>query len=210
MVAATSVSSSHPPCPSSPLPTGLLRACLAGDPDAWDRLFQLSFPIIYAIARTDFGLHREDAEDVVQMVHLKLYQHLGELRDMACFTPWLRRMAQRTVVDLLRHKEQALSLEALADSGMELSDHASCSASYAADPPDGTDARLAARLDLQRALAFLPPRYREPVIYYLVQGKPQDEIGRLLGRPRSTIATQIQRGLLKLRRYLEGEYRDDR
>jgi RNA polymerase sigma-70 factor, ECF subfamily len=178
----------------------LLGACRTGDPQAWDRLFQESIPLIMAIARTDFGLHREDAEDVVQLVHLKLYEHLDELRDAASFTAWLRRVTRHTIIDLLRHKRQTVSLDALADeTGMELP----------ASPLDelpGMDAGIAIRLDVQRALASLPPLYREPVIQYLVHGKGQDEIGRLLGRPRSTIATQIQRGLEKLRCSLEAGY----
>jgi len=196
--------SSYPSPPraggSTPLTTEQLNACVAGDALAWDRLLQFSVPIIAAIARTDFGLHREDVEDVVQLVHLKLYEHLSELRDPEAFAPWLRRMTRHTIIDLLRQKRQTVSLEALAEeAGVELS--------FPADRhADGTDAAVATRLDLQRALAALPPLYREPVVYYLVQGKRQDEIGDLLGRPRSTVATQIQRGLARLRRSLKEGY----
>jgi RNA polymerase sigma-70 factor (ECF subfamily) len=177
-----------------------LNACVAGDALAWDRLLQISVPIISAIARTDFGLHREDVEDVVQMVHVKLYEHLSELRDPQAFASWLRRMTRHTIIDLLRQKRQTVSLDALAEeSGMEPS-------SPARPDADGTDEAVATRLDMQRALAALPPLYREPVVYYLLQGKAQDEIGDLLGRPRSTVATQIQRGLARLRRSLEDGY----
>jgi RNA polymerase sigma-70 factor, ECF subfamily len=191
---------SMPSTAAAPFSARLLSACRAGDAQAWDRLLQQSIPLIMAIARTDFGLHREDAEDVVQLVHLKLYEHLDELRDAASFTAWLRRVTRHTIIDLLRQKHQTLSLDALAeDTGMELS-------LPALGEVPGVDAGIAIRLDVQRALATLPPLYREPVIQYLLHGKGQDEIGRLLGRPRSTVATQIQRGLEKLRRSLEGGY----
>jgi RNA polymerase sigma-70 factor, ECF subfamily len=191
-----------PPTAAAPFSPRLLSACRAGDPQAWDRLFQASIPLIMAIARTDFGLHREDAEDVVQLVHLKLYEHLNELRDAASFTAWLRRVTRHTIIDLLRQKRQTLSLDALAeDTGMELP-------LPALGEVPGVDAGIAIRLDVQRALASLPPLYREPVIQYLVHGKGQDEIGRLLGRPRSTVATQIQRGLQKLRHCLTSGYGD--
>jgi RNA polymerase sigma-70 factor, ECF subfamily len=186
----------------APFSPRLLSACRVGDPQAWDRLLQESIPLITAIARTDFGLHREDAEDVVQLVHLKLYEHLDDLRDAASFTAWLRRLTRHTIIDLLRQKRQTLSLDALAEeTGMELS-------LPALGEVPGIDTGIAVRLDLQRALASLPPLYREPVIQYLVHGKGQDEIGRLLGRPRSTVATQIQRGLQKLRHCLTSGYGD--
>jgi RNA polymerase sigma-70 factor (ECF subfamily) len=181
-----------------------LKACIAGDRRAWDRLLEASVPIISAIARTDFGLHREDVEDVVQMVHMKLYEHLSTLREPEAFGPWLRRMTRRTIIDLLRQKRQTLSLEALfEEAGVE----PSCPHCAEAD---GTDASVVTRLDVQRALADLPPLYREPVVYYLLQGKAQEEIGDLLGRPRSTVATQIQRGLARLRRALEDGYETGR
>jgi RNA polymerase sigma factor (sigma-70 family) len=58
------------------------------------------------------------------------------------------------------------------------------------------------RMELGRALSRLPDHYRQPIELYLLQGLPQDEVGRRLGRPRSTVATQIERGLNRLRRSL--------
>jgi RNA polymerase sigma factor (sigma-70 family) len=194
-----------PPLGTSAVPPGLLPACLQGDPGAWERLLDTSVPVIRAIARVDFRLGPEDVEDVVQTVHLKLYEHLEELRDTAAFMPWLRRVTRHTIIDFLRQKRQIVSLDALTEeTGREFAepawrDGAGNSAGDAAFA-------LATRLDVQRALNALPALYREPVVYYLLQGKPQDEIGRLLGRPRSTVATQIQRGLEKLRRRLGDAY----
>jgi RNA polymerase sigma-70 factor (ECF subfamily) len=193
-----------PGAASSPLSEEQFAACLAGDSQAWERLLKLSSPIITAIARTDFGLHREDVEDVVQMVHLKLYEHLSALRDPASFGCWLRRMTRHIIIDMLRQKRQTVSLEALVeDTGLEPT-------LPAGSQPEDSDGVIATRLDLRRALASLPPLYREPVVYYLLQGKAQDEIGNLLGRPRSTVATQIQRGLARLRRSLGAGYEDGR
>jgi RNA polymerase sigma-70 factor (ECF subfamily) len=60
------------------------------------------------------------------------------------------------------------------------------------------------RMDLDQALARLPALYQEPIRLHVLQGLPQDEVGRRLGRPRSTVATQIERGLHRLRRTLPG------
>jgi RNA polymerase sigma factor (sigma-70 family) len=68
--------------------------------------------------------------------------------------------------------------------------------------PDAEDAyeQVLLRMDLERALSRLPDRYRRPIELHVLQGMPQDEVGRRLGRPRSTVATQIERGLHRLRR----------
>lgn len=201
-VAATSATPTFSRTAASPLTAEDLAACLAGDRRAWDRLLQLATPTIAAIARTDFGLHREDVEDVVQMVHMKLYERLEGLRDPVAFTSWLRQMTRHTIIDMLRQKRQMVSLDALTEeTGLELS-------SAADGRTEETGAAVALRLDVQQALASLPPLYREPVVYYLLQGRAQDEIGDLLGRPRSTVATQIQRGLKRLRDSLESGYGD--
>jgi RNA polymerase sigma-70 factor (ECF subfamily) len=188
-----------------PVPSGLLSTALAGDQSAWDRLLETSVPVIRAIARVDFRLNPEDVEDVVQMVHLKLYEHLDELRDAVAFMPWLRRVTRHTIIDFLRQKRQTISLEAFTEeTGREFSE---AGWNGAGDlPTEDAALSVATRLDVQRALNALPALYREPVVYFLLQGKPQDEIGRLLGRPRSTVATQIQRGLEKLRHSLGEAY----
>jgi RNA polymerase sigma-70 factor (ECF subfamily) len=200
---------SRPSASSPAFPESLLSACLHGDEAAWERLFHATSPTIAAICRQEFHLHREDTEDVVQVVHLKLYGHLDELREGAAFSAWLRRVTRRTVIDMLRQKHQAVSLEALAEeTGLEAPDRGSWENQWSGSSgrlPEG-DMRVAVRLDVRRALSSLPPLYREPIIYYLVEGKGQDEIGRLLHRPRSTVATQIQRGLEKLRCQLGEAY----
>jgi len=205
MFAQHTVSTAASPRHAAPLPSWLLPACLKGDPGAWKRLLDASVPVIRAIARVDFRLGPEDVEDVVQTVHLKLYEHLEELRDTAAFMPWLRRVTRHTIIDFLRQKRQLVSLDALTEeTGREFAEPAWKDSPGNTAGDAATD--LATRLDVQRALNALPTLYREPVVYYLLQGKPQDEIGRLLGRPRSTVATQIQRGLEKLRRRLGDAY----
>ena len=158
----------------------------------WDRLLQCMQPIVHAIARRDFGLSGEDSEDVFQMVCVKVFERLRQLQDPSRFRGWLRQLTRRVIVDFMRQRKDCLPLECL-ETGPEAQK----------TPGDRSwMERLSLRLDLEKALLRLPDKYRLPVVLHLVEGAPQEEVSQRLGRPRSTIATQIQRGLARLRRLL--------
>jgi RNA polymerase sigma-70 factor (ECF subfamily) len=139
-----------------------------------------------------YRLAREDAEDLAQVVQLRVAQRLYQLRDPAAFRVWVRQMTQRAAVDALRRQRPVLSLDQPLPLGEE-GDALQSEEQYE---------RIALRADLDRALARLPGRYREPIELHVLDGIPQDEVGRILGRPRSTVASQIERGLRKLQRSL--------
>src|ERR687895_191308 len=60
------------------------------------------FRAAYALVR-DAGL----AEDVTQEVFLKLYQHIGSLRDEEHVRPWLLRVAANTALNTIRSRGRA-------------------------------------------------------------------------------------------------------
>ncbi|MFL6256906.1 MAG: RNA polymerase sigma factor, partial [Pyrinomonadaceae bacterium] len=60
------------------------------------------FRAAYALVR-DAGL----AEDVTQEVFIKLYQHIGSLRDEEHVRPWLLRVASNTALNTIRSRGRA-------------------------------------------------------------------------------------------------------
>jgi len=72
----------------------LVRACLAGDPDAWEALIRRYERLLYAIPRR-CGLAEEDAADVFQTVCVKLLENLERLREEQHLTAWLVTTARR-------------------------------------------------------------------------------------------------------------------
>jgi DNA-directed RNA polymerase specialized sigma24 family protein len=54
--------------------------------------------------------------------------------------------------------------------------------------------QILTRVTLDQALAGLPAIYGEPLRLHLLHDLSQAEVGGVLGRPRSTVATQIERG----------------
>lgn len=66
----------------------LLRACLAGDQDAWSVLVERYYRLIYAIAIRQ-GLTAEDSADVVQSVLTIVLRRLETIHDRDRFSAWL-------------------------------------------------------------------------------------------------------------------------
>ena len=72
----------------------LVRACLAGDRQAWEALIHRYERLLYSIPLR-CGLTRDDADDVFQTVCVKLLENLDKLRDEAYLTGWLITTARR-------------------------------------------------------------------------------------------------------------------
>jgi RNA polymerase sigma factor (sigma-70 family) len=66
----------------------LIRACLAGNEQAWSALIQKYKNLIYSIP-IKYGASPEDAADIFQAVCLELFSELPRLRKKAAFRSWL-------------------------------------------------------------------------------------------------------------------------
>jgi RNA polymerase sigma factor (sigma-70 family) len=181
-------------CPAG-VPVELLARCEAGDDRAWRRLLADVRELALDMARWRYGLKTDDAEDVAQVVQIRVTERMSQLRDRKAFPAWVRRLVHHAVIDQLRgRKTPPLSLDELTSPDVRVPEP---------EAPDEYD-RILLRTDLDQALARLPERYREPIRLHLLDGLRQDDIGRILGRPRSTVASQIERGLTRLQRSLAG------
>lgn len=170
----------------------VVALCAAGDAGAWRSLLAEVRRVALTLGRQRYSLGREDAEDVAQIVQLRVAERLSQLRRADSFPCWVHRLVHHAVVDHVRQRRPFLSLEDLPVGSNDFAE------------PEGENVfdQVTLRADLSRALERLPARYREPIELHLLEGLAQDEVGRLLGRPRSTVASQIERGLRRLERTL--------
>ena len=67
---------------------GLVTRATDGQERAWDVLVERYAPLIWSICRR-YRLDGADAEDVSQIVWLRLVDHLGSIRDPAALPGWL-------------------------------------------------------------------------------------------------------------------------
>jgi RNA polymerase sigma-70 factor (ECF subfamily) len=139
------------------------------------------FRAAYALVR-DAGL----AEDVTQEVFLKLYQHIGSLRDGEHVRPWLLRVASNTALNTIRSRGRAGARE----------EEFAASATVGGPEPVGIEADYERRTEIEearRALASI----KEPMRSCLLlkqQGLSYREIAQALDINEANVGSLIARG----------------
>lgn len=72
-------------------------------------------------------------------------------------------------------------------------------------PAPDSNRALESRMDISRALAKLPSKFREVVILKFYSGLTQEEIARILNVADGTVKSRLHYALAKLRRHLENK-----
>jgi len=165
----------------------LVRACRAGDSDAWNELVERYSRYVYAIAVRGFRLSDDDAEDVFQDVFTRIYLRLDSLRDDSALRPWIAQLTRRRCLD------------ALASRGRETPADDELMHEETADLADVEEA-----LAVREALAGLSETCQEMLDRFFARDQSYRTIGEELHIPSGTIASRIARCLGRLREQLEG------
>src|SRR5438874_170812 len=87
------------------LDRSLIRACLAGDRQAWETLIRRYERLLYSIPLR-CGLSEDDAADVFQTVCVRLLENLEKLRDEGHLTGWLITTAKHEAWRVRRQKNR--------------------------------------------------------------------------------------------------------
>ena len=168
---------------------GLARAAATGDYDAFEALYRRHAGRVHGVITRLVGYHGARAEDLTQDTFVRAWQALPRYRFESAFGTWLHRLAVNTALMDLRASRSRPSLDAdedaLADVGT----------------PDSAGQATALGLDLERAVATLPPRARAVLVLYDVEGWKHEEIADALGMAVGSSKAQLHRarGLLRAR-----------
>ena len=170
----------------------LLRRARAGDLDAFEQLIRQHEQRVF---RTALRLLRkaEDAEDAAQEVYLRLYKHLGRLKQDRDVMPWLYRVTVNVCRDLNRHRERsaAASLAMTERPDLEPRDPVPSPHQQTADAEEW---RI-----MSRALAALPEKQQASIVLRDLEGLPEESVARILGVSQATVRTHVCRARLRLR-----------
>lgn len=136
-----------------------------------------------------------DAEDLTETTFLKAWRGLGRLRAEPGVNvrAWLLRIARNLWIDRHRTAKDEAPLKA--------------AATAQAPTPDPETALLRAERadELGRALAHLPERLRDVIVYRFVHGLSHRETATLLGVNENHVRVLQHRALKRLRRWLESQ-----
>lgn len=168
----------------------LLSRCRQGDALAWEALVRRYQARIYG-----FALHYlrdpEEAREAAQEIFLKMYQHLGSIRDGRTYLPWMLRLARNCCIDRIRSRKARphdfAAISELADEHTSL------------DPsPEESMLEDARRTLLYRALATLTASNREIVLLKDIEQLKLEDISTRLGVPLGTVKSRSNRARSEL------------
>ncbi|MBD2867334.1 RNA polymerase sigma factor SigZ [Paenibacillus arenilitoris] len=120
-----------------------------------------------------------DADDIVQNVFLKAFDHLADVKDESKIRAWLYRIARNCIADHYRKEQRTEELPA---------DHAQTP--QEAQPSDYAGEALAG---LKSVLPLLPDKYREAVELAELAGMSQKQVSERLAISYSGAKSRVQR-----------------
>jgi len=156
----------------------LAQAANAGDRAALELLLARHLDRVHAICRRVTG-HPEDALDATQEALIAVTRGLHRYDGRALFTTWLYRVATNAALDELRRRKRRPEPAELSDDGARSSP---------------VESAVAARVDVDAALAGLSPDFRAAVVLRDLCDLDYAEIADILDVPIGTVRSRIARG----------------
>ncbi|HEU0090274.1 MAG TPA: sigma-70 family RNA polymerase sigma factor [Pseudonocardiaceae bacterium] len=170
--------------------TELVQAATEGDEDAWSRLVERYLPLVRSVIRWH-GLSGQDAEDVSQILWLRLIEHLKDIREPRALPGWIKTTTRNECMQVLKSGQRTVPVGAAVEPQP---------VALAAPDPDEDLLRAERHQALLAALAELPDHQRELLIL-LAADPPLSyaEISRKLGIRIGSIGPTRARALSRLR-----------
>lgn len=182
--------------------TALIERLQAGDDAAVAELAREYGTRIHQLALR-YTRNKEDAEEVVQDVLLKVRDKIDAFRGDAALSSWIYRITFNTAMSRLRSTRSARHYEVSDE--VPMGDDGATRTSEPADWSNlGDDSvhRAELRDALRVAVAELPAIYRAPVILRDLRGLSTEEASRRLNVKDQTLKSRLHRGRLILRERL--------
>lgn len=166
----------------------LVRRAQGGDVAAFEQLYRDNVRRVFALSMRMCG-DATRAEELTQDAFVRAWQRLPDFRGESAFSSWMHPL----VVNLaLTQRRSRLRYEARVQSTDDL---------QAFDHGQGTP-EPAAAVDLERALATLPPGARAAFVLHDVEGYRHEEIAQMTGTAVGTSKAQLHRARRLLREAL--------
>ena len=185
----------------------LVRRARQRDPQAFDELLDRYgsrlFGYIYRLTGS-----RDDADDLLQEVFVRLVRTIGEYDHEGKFEAWIFRIATNLARDRVRRARRAPRTVSLDGEHSDNLDNGGASsweqlADHSRQPPEAP-LELGEDVDaMQRALAKLPAAQREVILLRHFSGMSFAEIAEAMGTPLGTALARSHRGLSRLRQMME-------
>ncbi len=125
---------------------------------------------------------KDDADDLLQEIFIKIHSNLGDLKDEKKLSPWIHRIVRNSLTDYYRKS----SLDTT-----ELNEE--ITPSNDTEVPDDIYSKCVNGC-LQVFIDRLPDKYRDPLILSDIKELKQKDIARDMGLSYSALKSRVQRG----------------
>jgi RNA polymerase sigma-70 factor (ECF subfamily) len=178
-----------------------IRRAQEGDSAAFEHLYKTHCRRVYSVCLRMIK-NPAEADDLTQQTFLQLFRKIGSFRGESGFSTWLHRVTVNVVLLHLRRRRPAeVGYENL-DSIVETAE-----GTHQETSRDHSMRSAIDRLNLTRAVAQLPPGYKQFFMLYDVLGYEHKEIARILGCSIGCSKSQLHKARKRLRQLLEGRRR---
>lgn len=176
----------------------LVARCQRGEVAAFNALFARHSPWVFNLALRLTG-NPDDAQDMTQEAFVRAYRAIARYHGRAAFTTWLYRVAVNVCLDEIKRRgRRPVALSSLLGEDDPL--------------PEADDSSVNLHQELQtrerrrallQAIYALPPKHRQVLVLYELEGRSYEEISELLGLNLGTVKSRLNRARLALRQRLE-------
>jgi RNA polymerase sigma-70 factor (ECF subfamily) len=198
----------EPTTPSAGMPTpspdphaegALVVRAQHGDVAAFEALYRAHAPRVYALALR-LTANRGDAGELTQDVFVHAWRSLTTFRGEAAFASWLHRIAVNAAFMRSRAEQRRTARIQIVG---ETDEHDDSGTSLREEQGSVPAVDVEQAVDLERAIAALPPGARRVFVLHDVVGYRHDEIARLTGLAEGTLRAQLHRARRLLMEALE-------
>ena len=155
-----------------------MEGCKAGDRKMQELLYKQTAPKMLAVCMR-YAKDRMEAEDVLQMGYIKVFQKIKEYRGEGSFEGWIRRVMVNTAIESYRKNLRSLNVVEI-DEAYE-------------QPSTGFDFGTLGMQDLMKVIQKLADGYRMVFNMYAIEGYSHKEIGETLGISEGASKSQLSR-----------------
>ncbi len=150
---------------------------------------------------TRFLSRREDAQDIVQEVFIRVYQNIQSFDTSQRFSPWIYRIAHNAFVNALKKNSRSPFISVDFDTFVP---HLAYD-----DPSPREREQQEMRVMIEKGLAELTPKYREILILYYLEEMSYQEIADIVQIPIGTVGVRVRRAKESLKNiYLRLDIKD--
>ncbi len=156
-------------------------------------------PDVMRQLRRIFG-PRADVDDVFQAVFVEVLRSLPRFRGDSQLKTWIHRITLNVAYQEMRYAYREREVRSFEDTA-DLLEHTAC---------EGNDIKRSEDLGtLYLGLKHLDPKKRMAVVLHDIEGHTLKEVGKILGRPLQTVASQVRTGRSELARWYSDREREE-